>query len=242
LDSFLRDLDRERGKMQTDFENLERHYQRLHEYVGRYVRQTTQEWARLVVSHPASTLLIVETTRVVDEQGYQQGYSSENEPIRLSTLALASGQTWDVLLSPTHSKAVTGADYHGLQQADLIGKPRFADAWTDIEAALADRQLIIYGADWSRQAWRTVSGSDLLANAFCLHNKCREYYDEFYDLSLVKVLSYQGLEVQREELRDSRDRLPLLDMVVRNLAAGMPKKVQEPEPELADGELGDHPF
>jgi len=237
MESLLRDIDRERGKMQDNLANLERHYQKLHGYVQQYVRQAVIEWARLIVSHPASTLLIVETTKIIDENGY--AYGNEAEPIRFTSLSLSSGEVWDQLLSPSRSRGVAGTEYHGLRQADLIGKPRLADAWPGIVKALSNRQLVIFGADYAREAFQ----SDLLKDAFCLQSKAKEFYGEFYGLSLEKVFRYQGLDVNRDDVRDSRDRLPLLAVVVRNLAAGMKK--QEPESELADGELGDledHPF
>ena len=64
----------------------------------------------------------------------------------------------------------------------------------------------------------------MLDDAFCLHNKCKEYYGEFYDLSLEKVLSYQRIDKKREELKDSRERILMLAQVMRNLAVGMTKQ------------------
>jgi len=77
-----------------------------------------------------------------------------------------------------------------------------------------------------------------LEGVYCLHNKCKEYYGEFYDLSLEKVLAYQGIDKKRDELKDSQDRLLMLAQVVRNLAAGMTKQTQTEELET----LVDHPF
>jgi hypothetical protein len=52
MDSVLRDLDRERSKMQSDMENLNRHYEQLCGYVRQHVEQSTVEWAKLVANHP----------------------------------------------------------------------------------------------------------------------------------------------------------------------------------------------
>src|SRR5690349_6243422 len=121
MESLLRDIDREQSKMWGDVENLHRHYEKLIGFVRRYIEQATMEWARLVANHPKALLLVVETTRVVDENGYS--YGGESEPIRLTTLSLANGEMWDQLLSPTLSKGVQGAEYHGLTQAALEAQP-----------------------------------------------------------------------------------------------------------------------
>ncbi len=130
--------------------------------------------------------------------------------------------------------------------ADLEEKPRFVDVWPKIAEALEGCHLVIFGADWARSALRSVHRGGVLDNAFCLHNKCREYYNEFYDLSLEKILIYQGIDKKRDELKDSRDRLLMLAQVVRNLAAGKEKQSQESEHFLFtdDGlsDLEDHPF
>lgn len=239
MDSVLRDIERERSKMQTDIDNLNRHYGNLVGFVRQCLAQTTIEWAKLVASHPKAVLLIVETTRIVGEDGYS--YGGESEPIRFIGLSLTSGELWDYLLHPTYSKAVGGAEYHGLTMEDLEEKPLFADAWPKIVEVLENRHIIIFGADWARSALRSVYPGGVLDGAFCLHNKCKEYYNEFYDLSLERVLDYQGIDKKREELKDSRDRLLMLAQVVNNLAAGMEKHVDESESEGLD-DLSDHPF
>jgi len=239
MDSVLRDIEREKSKMQADVANLFRHHEKLQNYVRQYIEQTTVEWAKLVTSHPGALLLVVEMTRVVDENGSTYG---ESEPIRFTIKHLASGEMWDQLLHPTHSCEVRGAEYHGLAMADLREKPRISQAWPEIVEALAGHHVIIFGADYVRQALRTVYQTHLLDDAFCLHNKCKEYYGEFYELSLEKVLAYQGIDKKREELRDSRDRLLMLAQVLNNIAAGMTKK-QSQEPEILDtDDLDSHPF
>lgn len=244
MDSVLRDIDRESSKMRTDIDNLYRHYEKLQRHVSQYIEETTIEWASLVATHPKTLLLIVETTRIVDEHGYAYG---DSEPIRFTTLSLTDGGIWDQLLHPTHSKGVQGSEYHGLTQADLSDKPRLADAWPGIGEQFEGRQLLIFGRDWARNALRSVIQKfGVLDGAFCLHNRCKEYYGQFYELSLEKVLSYQGISKRREQLTDSRERILMLAQVVRNLAAGMPKQDQE-EDEGADdsdllGELDAHPF
>lgn len=92
----------------------------------------------------------------------------------------------------------------------------------------------------------------MLDGAFCLHNRAKEFYSQFYELSFEKVLSYQGIDRKREQLTDSRERALMLVHVVRNLSIGMEKQVREPESESAadsffsdDDALGDldaHPF
>lgn len=242
MDSILRDIDREQGKMRADVENLHRHYEKQVSFVRQYMAESTVEWAKLVVSHPKTVLLIVETTRIHDENGY--GFSNDNEPIRLTTLSLVSGEMWDQLLYPTHSQQVYGAAYHGLQRSDLVRQPRFADAWPAIEERLKDHHILIFGREHARVAFQTVTTSKILDDAFCLHNKCKEYYGEFYELSLEKVLAYQGIDKKRDDLTDSRERIQVLAQVVRNLAAGMKK--QEPETEdytdTSLDNLDEHPF
>lgn len=238
MDSVLRDIDREHSKMRADVENLHRHYEKLAGFVRQYIEQTTVEWARLVTTHPKALLLVVETTRIVDESGYAS--SGESEPIRFTALQLASGEVWDQLLFPTYSRQVQGAEYHGLVLADLEGKPTISQAWPTIAEALEGRQVIIFGADWARRSISTVYPTHALDGAYCLHNKAKEYYGEFYELGLQKVLTYQGIDRQREQLRDSRDRLLMLAQVVNNLAMGMPKQPQEPE--TLDSDLETHPF
>lgn len=230
-DSLLRDINREQSKMQATIANFNRHYEDLEEYVRQYIEQTTIEWAKLVLDHPKSLLLIVETTRTD---------GGENEPIRLTTLPLAGGETWNQLLHPTYSQDVTGSEYHGLTMDDLKDKPRIAEAWPDIAKTLADRHIIIFNADFACDALRSVCQTHLLDDAYCLHNKCKEYYGEFYGLSLEKIIGYQGIEKKREDLKDSRERIQMLAQVIRNLAAGMKKHLQEPE-EFEDS-LDDHPF
>lgn len=171
MDSILRDIDREQSKMQADVDNLNRHYGKLAGFVGDYIKQATIEWAKLVVSHPKALLLVMETTRIVE-----------------------------------------------------------------------DRHIIIFGADWARSALQSAYHTHVLDNAFCLQNKCKEYYNQFYDLGLEKILSYQGIDKRRDELRDSRDRLLMLARVANNLAAGMQKQSQESEISDSLGDLSDHPF
>jgi len=240
MDSILRDLDRERAKMQTDVDNFNRHHAKLAGFVGSYVRQTTVEWAKLVIDHPKAFLLVMETTRVVDEDGYSYG-GGESEPIRFTGLSLASGEIWDQLLHPTHSRTILGAEYHGLTMVDLEDRPRIADAWPNIVEVLEDRHIIIFGADWARSALLSVYQTHILDSVYCLHSKCKEYYSEFYELSLEKILGYQGIDKRRDQLTDSRERVLMLAQVVRNLAAGMEKQFQD---EVSDGldDLPDHPF
>lgn len=240
MDSVLRDLNREQGKMQTDVENLFRHYGKLAEFVRQYIEQTTIEWAKLVASHTKTLLLVAETTRILDESGYASG--GESEPIRLTTLQLASGEMWDQLIYPTFSRQVQGTEYHGLTLTDLEGKPTISQAWPTIAQALADHHVIIYGADWARRAVQSVYPTHALDSAYCLHDKLKEFYGEFYELSLEKVLSYQGIDKKREELRDSRDRVRMLAQVVNNLAAGMVKQSQEPETSESLDDLDSRPF
>lgn len=235
MDSVLRDIDREQGKMQSDIDNLNRHYEKLVGFVRQYIERTTMEWARLVASHPKTVLLVVETTRIVDEHGS----SYESEPIRFTTLSPTSGEMWDQLLRP-QSRKVQGSEYHGLTMADLLDKPDIREAWPSIAEQLEGRHIVIFGADHTRQALQSVGHPHALDNAFCLHNKCKEYYGEFYDLSLEKVLSYQSIDKKREELVDSRDRLRMLAQVMNNLAMGMVKQTSEDPNSL--GDLDDHPF
>ena len=239
MDSVLRDLERERSKMQSDVDNLNRHYEKLAGFVRDYIVSTTIEWAKLVASHPKAILLLVETSRILDETGYAS--SGESEPIRFTTLQLANGEVWDQLIYPTFSRQVHGTEYHGLTLADLQGKPTISEAWPTIMEALESNQVIIFGADWARRAIQTVYHTHALNDAYCLHNKAKEYYGEFYELSLEKILGYQGIDKKREELKDSRDRLAMLAQIVNNLAAGMKKQSQEPESSDLD-DLDDHPF
>lgn len=222
MDSFLRDLDREQSKMQSDIENLNRHYGKLRDYVRQYVVQGTIEWARLIISHPQAIVLVIETSPVVDENGYT---SSEHEPIRLTALSLTSGVgIYDQLFHPTYSHDVHGASYHGLTMVDVENQPRLADEWPKILEVLENRPLVIFNADWARVALRTVVQSNVLDGAYCLHNRAKEFYGQFYELGLEKVLSYQGIDRKREQLTDSRERALMLVEVLRNLAAGMEKK------------------
>jgi DNA polymerase III epsilon subunit-like protein len=236
-DSLLRDLDRERSKMQADVEKFNRHYEDLVEYVRQHVEQTTIEWAKLVANHSKAILLIIETTHVVDENDYTYG---DSEPIRFTTLSLADGEIWDQLLHPEHSKAVRGSEYHGLTMDDLKDKPRIADVWTDIEKMSEDCHIIVFNADHALSALRNIRRTHLLDGAYCLHNKSKEYYGQFYELSLETILSYQGIDKKREDLKDSRERILMLAQVVRNIAAGMKKKEQEPE--VDENSLDEHPF
>jgi DNA polymerase III epsilon subunit-like protein len=241
MDSLLRDLNREQGKMRDDVDNLFRHFEKLSNYVHEYIQQSTIEWAKLLLDHPRTLLLIVETTAMLNEQGYSM-HGGENEPIRFTGLALASGEIWDQMLHPTHSMAVGGTEYHGLTMGDLEDKPRLADAWPEIAEKLQDRHIVIFNADWSRRAVRSIVQTHVLDGATCLHNRCKEYYNEFYELSLEKILGYLGIEKRRDELKDSKDRVLMLAQVVRNLAAGMKK--QEPESDPLDdfSSLDEHPF
>jgi hypothetical protein len=227
--------------MQADVTNLSRHYENLRDYVRQYLEATTIEWARLVIDHPRTLLLAVETTHIVDENGNY--YNGNSEPIRLTTFSRVRGEVWDQKIQPTYSKSVQGTEYHGLMHPDLLDKPRLVDIWPEVVERLEGKHLVIFGADWARSAIRTVQPVHLLAldNATCLHNKCKEYYGEFYEISLEKVLSYQGINKTRYELRDSADRVAMLDLVVRNLATGLAKQEQsQPDDDLSD--LDDRPF
>jgi DNA polymerase III epsilon subunit-like protein len=242
MDSLLRDINRERSKMQADVDNLSRHYEKLQGYMRQYIEQSIVEWAQLVTSHPKTLLLVVETTRIVDENGYS--YGNEGEPIRFTTFSPASGEVWDQLLRPTHSRGVKGTEYHGLTIADLMDKPQLADAWPEIAEMLEGHHIVIFGADWARSALQSVhpTYTHALDNAYCLHNKAKEYYGEFYELSLEKILGYQGIEKRRDELKDSRDRLRMQAQVVNNLAAAMKKQTQESEDSDNLDDLDTHPF
>jgi hypothetical protein len=258
LDSILRDINREEEKTKKDVENFHYHYEKLRGYVYQHTKQTTIEWAKLVIDHPGAIVLIVETTQILDESGYSSG--GYIEPIRFTMLSLAREEVWDYLVRPTYSKRVSGTEYHGLTMADVQEKWLLADAWSEIEELLKDKHIIIYGADWARTALRGTRYEHTLDGAYCLHNKCKEYYNEFYELSLEKVLSYQGIERRRDELKDSWDRAVMLREVIRNLANALPKQSQErfeldlPEglPEMGEGvsngglgdleDLDEHPF
>lgn len=238
MDSILRDINRESSKMRADVDNLYRHYGKMEAYVRQYLEMTTVEWAKLIVDHPKAVLLIVETTRILNESGYTT--SGENEPIRFTTLALASGEMWDLLLYPTFSQGVAGEEYHGLTKADLEERLVISEAWPEIVGKLENRHVVIFGADHAREAIRTVHPTHILDGAYCLHNKAKEYYGEFYELSLEKVLSHQGIDKKREELRGSKDRILMLAQVIRNLAENKPRQTQEPE--TLDNDLDLHPF
>lgn len=237
----LRDLHREQSKMQADIIALNRHYENMCGYVRQYLEATTIEWAKLVMDHPKALLLVVETTHIVDENGYYT--SSDSEPIRLTTFSRVRGEIWDQKIQPTYTNGIQGTEYHGIVLADLLDKPRLADIWPEVVERLEGKHLIIFGADWARLAMRTVQPAHLLAldNAACLHNKCKEYYGEFYEISLEKVLSYQGINKPRTELRDSRERVVMLDQVIRNLSTGMAKQEQERSDDNL-GDLDERPF
>ena len=247
MDSLLRDINREEGKMRTDVENLFRHFEKLAGFAHQYLEQSTIEWARLLVTHPQTLLLIVETTPISDESGYS--YSGEKEPIRLTALHLTSGEIWDQLLHPTYSKRVQGTEYHGLTATDLEDKPVINEAWPNIAEVLENRHIVVFGLDYARSALQSVNHHHALDSAFCLHNRAKEFYSEFYELSLEKVLAYQGINKKRDEMKDSRERVLMLAQVVRNLAAGMKKQEQKSESTAEsffdDDDLGDldsHPF
>lgn len=240
MDSILRDIDREHGKMLADITKLNQHYANLQDFTYQYIRQTTIEWAKLVQDHPKTLLLIVETTLIADKDGYHI-YGNQSEPIRFTTLSLTSGQVWDQLIYPSQSQCVQGTEYHGLKLADLEGMPTLNEAWLKIIEALEDRHIIIFGVDYASQAVRSVLPTRIIADATCLHNKCKEYYREFYELSLERVLAYQGIDKKRSQLTDSRERILEQAQVIRNLAAGMEKQVQEPE-SSGDDTIDDHPF
>jgi DNA polymerase III epsilon subunit-like protein len=239
MDSLLRDINRERQKMQSDVEKLSRHYEQLQTYVSQYVQQTTIEWAKLIVDHPKATLLIVETTRILNESGFST--SGDNEPIRLTTLALASGEIWDLLLYPSRSQDVGGTEYHGLAKADLEDRLVISEAWPEIAGQLENRHIIVFGADHARDAIRTVYPTHVLDGAACLHNRCKEFYGEFYELSLERILGYQNIDRKREDMKDSRERVLVLAEVMRNLAVGMTKRLPEEEDSDLD-DLDAHPF
>jgi DNA polymerase III epsilon subunit-like protein len=217
---------------------MNRHYEKLAGYVHQHVTQAAAEWARLIVTHPKALLLVMETTRVTDENGYAA--AGDSEPIRLTLLPLVAGNIWDQLLHPTYSHTVQGTEYHNLAWSDLENKPRLADVWPHIEEMLKGQHIVVFGADWARNALRSVHHTHALDAAFCLHNKLKEYYNQFYDLSLEKILNYQGIDKKREELRDSRDRILMLAQIVRNLAAGMAKQSEVAESSLDD--LDSRPF
>jgi DNA polymerase III epsilon subunit-like protein len=247
MDSFLRDIDRSRSKMQTDVERLYRHYDQLAAFVHQYTEQTTVEWARLVATHPQTLLLIIETTPVVDRAG--SASSGGNEPIRMTAYQPATETVvLDQLLHPTHSHDVKGFEYHGLLMSDVVDMPRLADAWPKIAEVLENHHIIVFGLSYARQALQTVSTTRILDTACCLHNRCREFYGEFYYLSLDQIFHYQGIDKSREALKDSRARILVLAQVLNNLAQGMKKQVPEPEsatePFLDDGlgDLDQHPF
>jgi hypothetical protein len=238
LDSILRDINREQGKLDTDVANFNRHYEKMRAYVYLHTKQTTIEWAKLVKDHAKALILIVETTHIVDEYGHAS--SNGIEPIRFTTLSIASGEIGDHLIRPTYSKGVHGTEFHGLSQVDLEEKPLLVDAWPGIAETLQDKHIIIYGADWACAALRGTHYAQALDGAYCLHNRCKEFYNEFYELSLEKVLNYQGIDKKREQLTDSRERIVMLQQIVSNLAAGMEK--QKPVDDSGLEDLEEHPF
>src|SRR5579884_2631372 len=151
MNSFLRDIDREKGKMQGDIDNLLRHYEKLAGFVQQYTQATTTEWARLAVNHPSALLLIVESTGIVDETGYY-AYGGEVEPIRFTAYHLTSETiVLDQLIHPTHSYDVRGFEYHGLRLSDIEDKPLLSAAWPTIQDTLENHHIIIFGADYARK-------------------------------------------------------------------------------------------
>jgi hypothetical protein len=117
--------------MQSDIDDMNRHYEKLAGYVDQYVGQAVVEWARLVVNHPKALLLVMETTRVVDENGTD----GDSEPIRLTALPLkAGGNIWDQLLCPAYETLSSNTG----SSAKLMNQRKhclLVDNWRAIEYA-----------------------------------------------------------------------------------------------------------
>jgi hypothetical protein len=241
MDSLLRDLNREHYKMQRDMIALDLHYKNLETYLYQYVKNSVVEWAKLILNHPKASLLIIETTPIYDYNGYANG---DNEPIRFTGMSLVGNQKWDLLVKPTHSKQIGGTQHHGLTMKDVAPYLTLAECWHEIAYQLSGQHVVMFSPDWAISALRSVHVADkpytFLGNAFNLHNKCKEFYNEFYDLSLETILRYQGIDKQRSQLQNSIDRIKVLAQIVENLANDL-AKVQEPE-STEDDDLEGHPF
>ena len=238
MESLFGKIDYLRTKMKSDMDKLVSHYDEHTAFVQQSIRQGIIDWAKVIVDHPKALFVIIETTPIVNANG---SVLQEHEPIRFTSFDPVKDKLYDQMFAPTHSKEVRGTEHHGLTLADVENEPRLADVWPSLAVAIFDRQIVIFGADWARHALTgIVPHAPLLDNAFCLHNKCKDYYGEFYYISLEKVLGYQGIDKKREELNDSRDRIVMHAQILENLAAGMEK--QEPAQEEGLDDLPDHPF
>lgn len=244
----LKDIGREKGKLDGDvqqfIQQFSYHYAKLSAFVENLIVDSVVEWAQLIASHQDATLVIIETTKAYGQHGHLLG----DEPIRLTTLDLVSKTLHDYLFRPETAKEITSTAYNGITMEDLIGQPLFKDAWPGLKEQLADRLVIVFGLDYAKKAiWLDHTP---FKRAFCLHNKTKEFYGEFYGLSLETVLSYQGINKTREELKESTERIYYLAQVIEKLAEGKPKVQVPAAPATGEsddilGELGDlseHPF
>lgn len=237
MDSLFGKIDYVRGKMQSDIDRLFRHHDEQVEFIKQHIRQATIDWARTTIDNPKTLLVILETTPIVNEYG---SVLQDHEPIRFTSFDPVTGELYDQLFAPTSSKEVRGAEYHGLTLADVGGKPLLKDVWDAIIKIMEGRHIIIFGADWARRSLQHMPHAYVLKKAMCLHNKCKEYYAEFYRLGLTEILAYQGIDKTREDFKDSRERIVMYKQILSNLAAGMEKQTPAQEKGLDD--LPDHPF
>lgn len=236
-------------KLDDDIARLQRHLQDVVDAAKDFSRSNAIEWARLAVTHPYAVLLIIETTHIVRKQPVYQ-VLAEIEPIRFTTLNLSNGELFDQKVRPTLSEEITETGLHGLTMDNLEDKHLLGYYWSEIESHLLNRQVIIFGKEHAESALdHAMLQHDIIKDAFDFHSICQGYYTQFYDLSLERVLAYQGIDKKRHELKDSVERIRYLEKVLRNISIRLERHSIQYEgysddPFVTDEEssLDEHPF
>lgn len=104
------------------------------------------QWARRMLNS-GFVVLDTETT----------GIDPDDELVQVSVIAHTGEMLLDTLIQPTKAIHPAASAVHGLYAADLVDAPRFADMYDTLKAAILDRIVIAYNADFDQRMVRQTA-------------------------------------------------------------------------------------
>ena len=146
------------------------------------------------------------------------------EIIELSIVGIDGNVLFDKLLRPKCEIEKGAMAVHGITEAMVAGARTFADEWTEIQAALADRVLIAYNAEFDKgrlEHTAKVHGVSLPALKWrCLMLKYAEYWGvpgryEYYAWQKLGAACTQQGDIFEQAHRSLGDALATASLIRR---------------------------
>jgi len=127
------------------------------------------------------------------------GLGTQDEVIELGIIDTDGNTVYHSLFMPNCPIGLGATAVHGITVSDVIDAPRFADEWSKINAALTDKQVLIYNANFDirmlNQTARIHGCNELLsyANSHCVMNGYAKYNGEINP----KTGSYKWVKLEQ---------------------------------------------